>query len=127
MTTHVIDRQYPLYGVKSLSKANIGAGNGVDFVIPMNALVTAVGVVTTTAFDSATTTTATVGDGTTTFANAVDIKTTGNETVANAPKFYPTGGTITATLAETGATATVGQVIVYVVYVILDRGQEIQA
>lgn len=125
--TKVIDRQYPLVAVKKLTKANLGAGKGYDFVVPMNALVTEIVVITTTAFDSATTATATVSDGTTTFANAVDIKTVGSETVANTPKFYPTGGTISANLAETGATATVGEVVVLVRYVILERGQEIQA
>ena len=127
MTTRVIDRQYPLYAVKKLTKANIGAGNGYDFVVPMNALVIAVGLQTTTAFDSGTTATGTIGDGTTTFVNAVDVKTTGAETSAGAPKYYPTGGTITVSLAETGATATAGEAIAYFSYVILERGQEIQA
>lgn len=122
MTTRVIDRQYPLAAVVDCGIANIGAGNGYDIGIPVNAMLLDVVVLTTTAFDG-TTNTATVGDGTTTFANAVDIKTTGAETVANAPKFYPTGGTISVTLAQTG-TATVGRVLVMVRYIVLNRGGE---
>jgi hypothetical protein len=127
MTKRIIDRQYPLFAVKSLGIANIGAGNGVEFVVPINALVLRVGLQTVTAFDSGTTATGTIGDGTTTYVNAQDVKSTGAETSAGAPKLYPTGGTISATLAETGTTATAGEAIAYVEYVILDRGQEIQA
>lgn len=122
--TKISDRQYPLVALANLTKANIGAANTVTFAIPVGALVLDVGLFTVTAFDSATTTTGTIGDGTTTFAAAVDLKTVGAETVANAPKFYPTGGTMTVTLAETGATATVGQALAYFRYVILNRGNE---
>lgn len=120
MTTKIVERQHaftastPLMGI-----ANIGASAGFEFAVRPGTLVTSVFVQTVTAFNSATTTTATVTDGTTVFANAVDIKTTGAETVANAPKYYPTGGTISVTLAETGAAATAGQAIAGFTYIIL--------
>lgn len=123
MTTRIIDRQHafvastPLMGI-----ANIGAANGYEFAVRPGTLVLRVGLQTVTAFNSATTTTATVGDGTTTFVSAVDIKTTGAETSANAPKYYPTGGTISVTLAETGAAATAGAAIAFVEYIILGNG-----
>lgn len=117
MTTKILDRTYPIGQAAEMGIANMGAGNGVSFAIPMGAIVLRVVALTTTAFDSETTATITVGDGTTTFVNAQDVKTTGSETSAGAPKLYPTGGTITATLAETGAAATTGAVYVFVEYV----------
>ena len=62
------------------------------------------------------TNTVNVTDGTTVFVTAQDVKSVGSETVANVPKFYATGGTITASLAQTGA-ATAGLVIVEISYV----------
>lgn len=121
--TKLIDRQHaavastPLMGI-----ANIGADVGYDISVRPGTLVLRVGIQTTTAFNSATTTTATITDGTTVFASAVDVKTTGAETVTNAPKYYPTGGTISVNLAETGAAATAGAAIAFVEYIILGNG-----
>lgn len=120
------ERQYPLNAVADLGIAQIGAGNEVRINLPPNAILTGLAVQTATAFNSATTTTLTVGDGTTTFANAVDIKTTGAETVANLAKHYPSGGTLTISLAETGAAATAGRAFVVATYQVLDRVNEVQ-
>lgn len=119
--TKVLDRQFkqvalsPLVGI-----ANIGAGNEVAFNVRPGTLVLSAFVQTVVAFDG-TTNTASLGDGTTVFANAVDVKTIGAETVANVPKYYPTGGTITLSLAQTGA-ATVGQLLAGFEYVLLGNG-----
>lgn len=125
----IIDRQYPLIAMAKLGLATVGAANAVTMSVPVGALVTDIRVFTVTAFNTggAGTATATVTDGTTVFANAVDVKTAGAETVANAPKFYPTGGTFTATITETVATtaATAGEVYVTVEYVIDARGNEL--
>lgn len=126
-TTRLIDRQNADFAMADCGIANIGAGNEVLIGIPVNALLLSIAVYTDTAFNSATTTTATVGDGTTTFASAVDIKTAGAETVANVPKFYPSGGVLTIALAQTGAAATAGRVFVVPQYLILGRGDSIQA
>lgn len=125
MTTKLIDRQWPLSAMAALTYANIGAANGVTIVVPPGAILLRLLVLTTTAFNSATTTTLTATDGTTVFASAVDVKSTGSETVSNAPKYYPTGGTIAVTLAETGAAATAGAVFVIPEYVVTGRGNEI--
>jgi hypothetical protein len=125
MTTKVNDRQYPLAAVLVLGPANVGAGNGKSASIPAGATVLRVSSFTSIAFNG-TTPTGTVSDGTTTFANAVDVSSAGNETVANAPKHYPTGGTITASLANAGGSTTVGEEIVVIEYVRKDRGNEIQ-
>lgn len=121
MTTKVIDRQHPFVGLTPLlGIANIGAGNGVEFKVRPGTLVKNVFVQTITAFDG-TTNTATVSDGTTTFVAAADIKTVGSETAAVAAKYYPTGGTITVELAQTGA-ATVGAALAGIEYVIVGNG-----
>ena len=119
----LIDRQWPLAALASVTPANIGANNGYEIVIPPGSLVTVVRVQTVTAFNG-TTATITVGDGTTTYVNAVDATSTGAETVANAPKYYPTGGTITVSAAGTG-TSTAGMALAAVEYLTVDRGNEI--
>lgn len=116
-TTNLIERQHRYAAVADLRIANIGTGNGITVAIPIGAIVVSIIAQTITAFDSATTTTLTVDDGTTTFVSAVDAKSTGSETVSNTPKFYVSGGTITCSLAETGATATVGRALVTIEYV----------
>lgn len=124
-TTKLIDRQYPLAVVAALGVANLGPGNEIKARIPPEALLIDVKLVTAVAFDSATTATGTISDGTTTFVDATDLKTAGLETTAVATKFYPVGGEITISLAQTGAAATLGQAIAVVQYVVLGRGNEI--
>lgn len=121
--TVVAQRQYPLVGYALAGIANIGAGNGFDFKLPPKAYLTDVFFDTITAFDG-TTNTVTASDGTTTFINAQDIKSTGRETVAVPNKYYPSGGTISFTLAQTGA-ATVGAGVAMVRYIIFDRMNEL--
>lgn len=128
MTTKLIDRQWPLAIVADVMVKNLGAANGFTAKVPPGATVLRVAVLTVTGFNPGGTDTATltVTDGTTVYANAVDIKTTGDETVANAPKYYPTGGTISITATETGvAPATLGHAVVVVEYVVSNRGNEI--
>ena len=118
-------RQYPLTAMVELTKANIGTGNGVDVPVPPGAFVT-VSAAVDTAFNSATTTTLTVGDGTTTFIAAQSAKATGVVTVAVANAYYPNGGTISVTMAETGAAATAGHAVASISYVVSGRHSELQ-
>ena len=124
MTTKVDARQKILVALVELGIANIGAGNGYEIKLPVGALLLDAGVFTDTAFDG-TTNTATISDGTTTFVNAQDVKTTGEETVAADKKYYPNGGTISVTMAQTG-TATVGKALAWVSYVQANRWDENQ-
>ena len=124
---NLIDRQYSTHPLADLGIANIGAGNSQTITLPPNALLLSMFAVVTTAFNSATTDTLSVSDGTTTFVAAVDATTIGSKTVTNAPKFYPSGGVLTVSLAETGATATAGRALVSVSYLVVGRGHEIQA
>ncbi len=124
MTTKVSARQKILVALVELGIANIGAGNGYEIKLPVGALLLDAGVFADTAFDG-TTNTATISDGTTTFVNAQDVKTTGEETVAVDKKYYPNGGTISVTMAQTG-TATVGKALAWVSYVQANRWDENQ-
>lgn len=126
MSTNAYERQHAKYVMVDLGIANIGTGNGYTAAIPRGALIVSAGFITTTAFDSATTTTGTITDGTTVLVSAEDIKSTGIEVVDVAQKFYADGGTITFSIAETGATATVGRAIAYVSYVQLGCMSSVQ-
>jgi hypothetical protein len=128
MTTRTNARQYPLQAVVDLGIANIGTGNGYDFKLPPDAVIHTVRAVIVTAFNSATTTTLTVTDGTLALLSAVDAKAAANTMYSNtAGKFYASGGTITVSMAETGAAATAGRAIAVVEYSILDRSNEVQS
>ncbi len=87
---------------------------------------TGLAVQTVVAFNSATTATLSISDGATTFAAAVDVRTVGAEVVANLAAFYPSGGTLTISMVQTGAAATVGRVIVVATYQVLNRVNEVQ-
>lgn len=125
MSTNKYGRQAARFIMVDLGVANIGAENGVTAKLPQGALLLTMGLQTVEAFNSGTTATATVGDGTTTFVNAVDVKTTGAETAAGTPKFYPQGGTLTWSLAETGTAGTAGRAIGYASYIQLGVGDEV--
>lgn len=125
MTTRQINHQRVRAVVVDLGIENIGAGNGITVKLPMGAIVLRLLPKTITAFDSATTATHTVSDGTTTLVNAVDVKSAGNETVANVPIHYPNGAELTFSLAETGAAATVGRVLDVLEYVLSSGGDEV--
>lgn len=123
----IIARQYNLSAAKKLTVANLGAGNGYDFAIPADALLLRAGFITTTAFNSAGTSTVTATDGTTVFVNAQDTKTAaGFETAAVVGKYYPSGGTVSFNLADGGGTSTVGEGIAYIEYVRLASQAENQ-
>lgn len=123
----IIARQYNLSGVAKLTIANMGAGNGFDFNIPAGSLLLRAGIITTVAFNSVTTATGTVTDGTTVFVNAQDLKSAaGFETAAVVGKYYPTGGTISVNMAETGGAATAGEAVAFVEYIRLGSQSENQ-
>lgn len=125
MTTNVNGVQYPVEAFLKFGIANFGTGNGFDIPIPVGALLKSIVVLTQTAFDSATSAVLTVSDGTTTFVNAVDVKSAGSETVANTPKFFPSGGTLHVTGVQVG-TATVGECEVTASYVKYGKANEVQ-
>lgn len=129
-TTAVTARQYPLSAIADLGIANIGAAgvNGITINVPRGALVTNIGAVVYTPFNSGTATTLSATDGTTTFISAEDAKAAAHTVIAvdAKMKFYPNGGTITFFVAETGTTATAGRILGFVDYVVLNRQNEQQ-
>ena len=126
MTTPINARQAPLTALIEVGVEHIGTNNGVTFKVPHGAYVTDVKANVATAFNSSTTTTLSVSDGTTTFVSAQNAKSPGAVTVAVAQKFFPTGGTFTVSLAETGNAATTGKAYVAVQYVEVSRWSENQ-
>ena len=116
--TNVNSRAFKRTILVELGIANMGAGNEAFGLLPQGALLMDAGIFTETAFNSATTATGSLSDGTTTFVNAQDVKTTGKETNANLPKYYPAGGKLTWSLAQTGAAATAGRAFGYADYYI---------
>lgn len=121
--TKLMDRQYPLAAVAELGVAHVGAGNEVEFALPINAQLLSIAVQTVIGFDGLTST-ITVGDGTTVFVNGADVSAPGNAAGTNVPKFYPTGGKVTAQMVSAGAT--IGKAILTAQYVVLNRGGERQ-
>lgn len=126
MTTKIKNRQRAQHVIQALDKSNIGTGNGYSFYIPPGGFLDDINVNVGTAFDSATTTTVTATDGTTTFINGVTVKSTGDVTVAVKRKYFPSGGTITVSLAETGTTATTGAAVLTARVLNTGRADEFQ-
>lgn len=123
-TTLIEGRQYPLVALAAATPENNGAGNEIVVNVRPGTLLRGVQVLTLTAFDS-TTNTITIADGTTVFVNAQDIKSTGSETAAVAFKYYPSGGTITVSLASTGTAPTAGLVHILLDFVQVGRANEL--
>lgn len=126
MATNAFLRQEAMYITVPLTIANIGTGNGYTAVLPAGAQIVNIRADISTAFNSATTTTLSLSDGTTTFISAEDAKTAGPVTVDVAGKYYPTGGTLTVSMAETGATATEGKGCVSIGYTVVGTGCYVQ-
>lgn len=130
-TTNQYERQPAKYAMVDLGIAHIGTDNGYTAVVPRGAKIVDVGVEVVTAFNNTGTgvVTATVGDGTNTYVNAVDAKTTGVKAVALGEAFLANGGTVTFSMDETvvgGAAATDGRAIGYVAYIQLGAENSIQ-
>lgn len=124
-TSNNYNRQTLLGIVVKLTKDNIGA-NTVTANLPAGALVVAAGLFTDTAFNGTGTVTGNITDGTLVLVSAQDVKTTGSETVAASHKYYPTGGTITFSLADANSNSTAGVAVGHVSYYQVGRGSEIQ-
>lgn len=122
--TNSTERQYALTAYSHFKPTNLGANNGITFKLPPGAILLRLTATTITGFDG-TTPVLTVSDGTTTFVNAVDLASTGAETVTVVPKRYPTGGTITASGTVTG-TPTAGLAAVVIEYIVENRANEAQ-
>lgn len=131
MSKNVIDRQAPLVALVSLGPDDI-AGGGATISVPRGSLVT-LSAWKQTAFNTGGTTpaiTIKAADSAATLISDEVLTGTGAVTVDTGTKFYPTGDTITVTIAESAASglvhATAGQVLVKVEYVQLGNGGQIR-
>jgi len=124
MSTNQTERQSTLVALLELTSANLGAGNEVTCNLPVDAFVIDVVPYVSVGFNG-TSPTINVTDGTTAFVSN-EAAATSNALLAtdSKVKFYPSGGTITASLAGTGVTT--GRGVIAVQYVRLGRSHEIQ-
>lgn len=126
MSTKIYERQTVLVALIELTAANQGAGNEVTAGLPTDAFVIDVTPVVGVPFNG-TTPTVTLSDGTTTFVSAEVASAVAGTKLAtdSTAKFYPSGGTLTASVGGTGST--VGRILIAVQYVRLGRSHEIQS
>lgn len=125
MKTSPFNRQNILAALVDLGIEAIGSDNKVTLKLPKGTLLLAAQVITVTAFNSATTATITVGDGTNDLIDAVSIKTAGVTDATITTPFYPQGATFTVSLAETGTAATAGRALVLIQYAQLGVGDAV--
>jgi len=125
MSTNNFNRQKLLAIVVPLTFANIGAAS-VTANLPPGAVVVGASLYTDIAFNGSSTVTGTITDGTLAFVSAQNVKTTGAETVAATNKYYPSGGTITFSIADAGSDSTAGSTVGVVLYAQVGKGDAIQ-
>lgn len=124
------DRQYPLVAVVRFSFESVPVGESTPVLsLPGNAIVTGGALVVQTAWDSAGTAVVDLGDSTDPdeYLDGVDLKTLGRTALTLTGFQYATPDTLSALVAEgVGATATAGEALLFVEYIIEGRGGEIQ-
>ncbi len=125
MKTNQFNRQTILAALVDLGIEAIGTDNGATLKLPQGTVLLAAKVITATAFDSGTTATITVSDGTTSLIDSADLTTAGTVNATIATPLYPQGATITVSLAQTGTDATAGRALVLLEYVQLGVGTEV--
>lgn len=121
-------RQYPLVAVQKIDYTGYTSGAAFNAVeLPVGARLLGVNFYTDTAWNTGTSATITVSDGTATFINAQDIKSAGSETSTQTPfKPYPAGGQISVTVTDTGTAPTAGAGHLVVQYVVDGRANDVQ-
>lgn len=119
------DRQSPLEAIIDISYADpVAYGTAENaFQLPQNAIVLGGELTVTTAWNSATTATLSLGDGTlaTRYANAVDLKTVARTALTPTGYKHTVAEWLKATLAQTGAVATAGAARLRVSYIVQGR------
>ena len=122
------EHQWPLFGYNEMLFSDFADGATQNVVVlPEGALVTRAFVLVTTAYNSATTATATVGDAADAdrYGAAVDLKTVGIKALVPTGYITPAKGPVTITFAQTGAAATAGAARVYVEYIVERKADEV--
>lgn len=120
--TAIVERQYPLTILVDMEDGDASF----TAKLPANALVTAVRLVVVAAYNGSGAVTATVTDGTLAIISGVDVKAAANTMYSNtAGKFYPSGGTLTFSVADAGGDSTAGRHLAIVEYHVLNRSNEV--
>jgi hypothetical protein len=122
------DHQWPLIGYNEMLSADFATTATQNVVVlPEGAMVIRAFVLVTTAYNSATTATLSVGDSVTParYGSGIDLKTTGIKALVPTGYITPGQGPVTVTFAQTGAAATAGAARVYVEYIVERKGDEI--
>lgn len=129
MKTHNYEHQWPLIGDNSLVVADFTVSATQKVIgLPAGAQVINGWAVVVTAFDSGTTAVLDVGDAAVAnrYVNDVDLKTAGRKNLIPTGFTTTAASTVTATLTQTGSPATVGEVRVYIEYIVARKADEIQ-
>jgi hypothetical protein len=122
------DHQWPLIGYNEMLSTDFATAATQNVVVlPEGAMVIRAFVLVTTAYNSATTATLSVGDSVTParYGSGIDLKTTGIKALVPTGYITPGQGPVTVTFAQTGAAATAGAARVYVEYIVERKGDEI--
>lgn len=119
------DRQSPLEAIIDISYADPVAYGAAEnaFQLPQNAIVIGGDLTVLTAWNSATTATLSLGDGSsaTRYANAVDLKTVARTALTATGYKHAAAEWLKATLAQTGAAATAGAARLRISYIVQGR------
>ncbi|EIK96055.1 hypothetical protein PMM47T1_13885 [Pseudomonas sp. M47T1] len=122
------EHQWPLVGYNEMLAADFAdAATQKIIVLPEGALVTRAFVLVTTAYNSGTTATLSVGDGADAdrYGSAIDLATVGIKELTPSGFITTAAGAVTATFAQTGTAATAGAARVYVEYVVERKSDEV--
>lgn len=123
------EHQWPLVGHNSFLVVDFVAGLTQKVIgLPAGAQVINGWVNVITPYDSATTAVLDVGDAAlqNRYANDIDLKTAGRKNLIPTGFLTTAQGAVTATFAQTGAAATVGEARVYIEYIVARKADEIQ-
>lgn len=122
------EHQWPLVGYNEFLYSDFAdAATQNVVVLPEGALVIRAFVLVTTAYNSATTATVTVGDSADAdrYGSGIDLKTVGLKELEPSGYITSAAGPVTITFAQTGDAATAGAARVYVEYVVERKSDEV--
>ena len=122
------DHQWPLVGYNEMLSSDFGTAAVQNVVVlPEGSLVIRAFVLVTTAYNSATTATLSVGDAVTParYGAGIDLKTTGRKALTPTGLITAAKAPVTATFAQTGAAATAGAARVYIEYIVERKADEV--
>jgi len=120
-------RQWPLTAKADFAFGDLTDATAVPAIdVPGGAIVTGGQLVITTAFDSATSDTIAIGDGTNVYLAATDVSATGTTLFTKGGPKYSAPDTVDVTWDGTGTAPTAGAGYIIVEYILDGRSNEVQ-